>query len=186
MRRNPLRILDGALRRGFARADRPRGYHVLAWLLILAVLSGGATLRVIAEGGSPISSDVLSLLPKSGEKPLLAKASNQNSQSFLHGMIFAIEGEAMPATTHAARAARKALTEAGFTPESPGESAAAVQAVYHRHRFHLLTPEDERALARNPEKAFITRLQVGLASPGSPAGTLADPGGFLTRYLASL
>jgi predicted exporter len=178
--------LDKALRGGLSRADRGKPSHVLVWLLIMLLLSGGAALRVITEGGSPVSSDVLSLLPQSEGKPLLKEASDQNDQSFLHSMIFAIEGDSMQSTTSAARAALDALLEANYTPDNPGAKAQAVQKLYRRHRFRLLTPKDERALARAPATTFITRLQVGLASPGSPAGTITDPGGFLTRYLASL
>lgn len=186
MIRAPLRAWAGALRAALSGADEARPRHALVWVLILVLLCAGAALRVIAEGGSPISSDVLSLLPSPDEKPLVAQASKQNSQSFLHGMIVAVEGDSAQPATQAAQAARKALAGAGFKLESPSASAEALHDVYQRHRFHLLAPRDEHALAAHPRQTFVTRLQVGLASPGSPAGTVDDPGGFLTRYIATL
>ncbi|MGH8225699.1 MAG: MMPL family transporter, partial [Gammaproteobacteria bacterium] len=129
---------------------------------------------------------LLSLLPSVREDPLLAAAVARNSDTFVHGLIIAVEGPTAQTTATAAQAARHALATAGYQLENPGSSTDALYDLYRRHRFRLLTPQDTAALAAAPQRSFVTDLQVGLASPGSPGGSLADPGGFFTRYLASL
>ncbi len=174
------------LRAALAQADAGRPRYVLIWALALALLCGGATLRVIAGGVSPIGTDLLSLLPSVREDPLLAAAVDRHSNTFVHGLIIAVEGPNAQTAVAAAQAARHALATAGYRLENPGASTDALYDLYRRHRFRLLTPQNAAALAAAPKRAFVTALQVGLASPGSPGGSLADPGGFLTRYLASL
>ncbi|MGH8273252.1 MAG: MMPL family transporter [Gammaproteobacteria bacterium] len=176
-----------SLRALFAAADVGRARHVFVWVLVLALLCAGASLRVIAGGDSPIGTDIAHLLPgEQGGGALVAAADKQNNQAFLHGMIFAVAGKQDRVVAAAAQSALAALAATGYRTDTPGVSADALYDVYRRHRFRLLKPEDAKALAKHPQKAFVTALEVGLASPGSPAGTTADPGGFLTRYLAGL
>jgi predicted exporter len=169
-----------------AALDAGRGRYVLIWALVLLLLCAGAVARVVVGGASPIGSNVKNLMPNGQGDALLAAADRQNSNAFLQGMVIAIQGPAAGTTTAAAQSALAALTAAGYRNENPGRAADALYNVYRRHRFRLLTRKDRAALAKRPKRAFVTALEVGLASPGSPAGTLADPGGYLTRWLASL
>lgn len=176
----------GRLRAVLARADAGRPRYVLVWALALLLLSGAAALRVVAGGTSPVSSDLLSLLPSVREDSLLAEAVDRGRNAFVHGLTIAIQGPDAQATASAAQAARHALVAAGYRPENPGAAAGALYDLYRKHRFRLLTSHDAAALAGAPEKTFVMALEVGLASPASPGGSLADPGGFLTRYLSGL
>ncbi|MDN5864526.1 MAG: hypothetical protein L0I62_04835 [Gammaproteobacteria bacterium] len=176
----------GPLSTTLAAADAGRPRYLLVWALVLALLCAGAALRVALGGASPIGSNVKSLLPDTANDPLLAAAGERSNEAFLQGMVIAVQGPAAGTTTAAAQAARSALAGAGYRIENPGTTANALYEVYRRHRFRLLTPSDAAAMTKQPEQTFITALQVGLAQPGSPAGTLADPGGFLTRWLTGL
>ncbi len=176
----------GRLRAILAAADGGRLRYLLVWALVLVLLCAGATLRVALGGDTPIGANVKSLLPSGGNDALLAAANAQSNESFLQGMVIAVQGPAAGTTTAAAEAAHAALTAAGYRIENPGASVDTLYGLYERHRFRLLTPSDAAAMAKRPKRTFVTALEVGLASPGSPAGTLADPGGFLTRWLSGL
>lgn len=175
-----LRALAAAITAG---AERGRARYALAWLIVLAVLAAGAAVRV--RGGG-VTSDLLQLLPAMREDPLLAHAIDRNRSAFLQRLAVAVEGSDAERVNAAALAARRRLEGAGFRVESPDAAGTQLVEFYRRHRFALLSHAETRALVAHPEQTFVAHLAAGLAMPASPAGTPADPGGFLTRYLSSL
>ncbi|MGH8161070.1 MAG: hypothetical protein ACRESR_02740, partial [Gammaproteobacteria bacterium] len=138
----------GRLQQTLAAADSGRPRYLLVWALVLVLLCVGAALRVGLGGNPPIGANVKSLLPSGGNDRLLAAANKQSNESFLQGMVIAIQGPAAGTTTSAAQAARAALDSAGYRIENPGASADALYGVYQRHRFRLLTAADADAMTK--------------------------------------
>ncbi len=186
IRRRVVGTLEAWLHTLAVRADSGRKRYAFAWYLALAILVAGAAVRVGVGGGAIFSSNLLNLLPGMRQDPLLTQATDRNRDTFLSSLLIAVAGDNADATAAAAGAVRARLVKAGYKVEDTGKSGDALLDLYRSHRFSLLTPTDAAALATRPDETFITQLEAGLASPASPAGSPADPGGFLTRFLLTL
>ncbi len=178
---NPVvRALHGRL---LAAGDRGNIGIALGWLVLWIALLVGAGLRYSPVA---INSNLLALLPGAGPTDLLGQAMARSRNAFLRSLILAVSGPDTRLTEQAATAIRHRLAASGLHLQTGRGATAELLRLYRTHRFELLTPTDIRGLAGGKTEAFLARLDAGLAMPGSPAGTPADPGGFLSRYLADL
>ena len=167
-----------------------------AWLL-LALLAGGYCAWRMLEG-SPLQTNLLTLLPRTHADPVVNSATRRLEAAFDSRAVFVVSGTDDARVKAAARQAGAILAAGQGGPfrsvvtELPPFDVSQITSFYLPYRFGLLTPADRQALEAGPQAqrdALMQRLYRPLYSPSSgPLQTQlgADPFGWLEHWLAQL
>lgn len=167
---------------------------LLAASLLALVLLSGAYLAARFQGGAPIETDLLALLPVTEKHPLAERALAVASRAVGERAVFVLEAPRFEPAAAAAKRLGALLREHPAAFKTVVSEASAVDAdlpskVYQAHRGHILLPEDAEGLRRDSKGFLAARIEERLHAPlafGPSTRLESDPFGFLQRHLARL
>lgn len=163
----------------------------VGWLILLLVLAAHLLWRL--QTGLNLSTDILALLPREPETPLMERVNQEVSDHFSRRMILLL-GASDPATVrHAAQELSSTLNRSGLV--SIGDNGDAAErlkrlgALYFPYRRGLLSDEDRTALlaGKGQDIATAALSQIyGFASLADSRMIVNDPFLLLQSFLTHL
>ena len=143
--------------------------------------------------GFPLNTNVLSLLPKSNQNPVIEKAVDQFSQRMGNQVIFLIGNQNKKSAQDAADIFYQHINQSNLfdklTYEVNNNEQQAWGAFYFPYRLSLLTPKQRSELAENNIKAIEQSALFNLYNPmGITNSDLlkSDPYFLFTQYVTSI
>ena len=162
------------------------------WLGIVLLLAGGFLWQLMMERSSLIETNIMSLLPKDRQNPILQSASDHVTGQLERKVLFLIEGAESEQAVAAAADFVSNLETIKLFPTVSGRIGDEIQsawgALYFPKRFQLLTPAQRERLLHHPEKQ-VEQVLAQLFSPfsGVTGGELQnDPFLLFREYMSEL